>query len=72
MLQCACGWLCSALDQPHLDSTTSHWPRSEVLEGANELRIMLCRPKEGGGERSSTSIVAACGIYMKACGPPGC
>lgn len=39
--------------------------RSEVLEGANELRIMLCRPKEASGERSSTSIVAACGIYMK-------
>lgn len=37
----------------------------EVLEGANELRIMLCRPKETSGERSSTSIVAACGIYMK-------
>ncbi|KAI7845712.1 hypothetical protein COHA_000826 [Chlorella ohadii] len=37
----------------------------EVLEGANELRIMLCRPKEASGERSSTSIVAACGIYMK-------
>ncbi|KAI3428718.1 hypothetical protein D9Q98_007542 [Chlorella vulgaris] len=35
----------------------------EVLPGASELRIMLCRPK--GAERSSTSIVAACGIYMK-------
>jgi hypothetical protein len=29
------------------------------------LRIMLCRPKESNGERSSSSIVAACGIYMK-------
>ncbi|EFN55137.1 expressed protein [Chlorella variabilis] len=38
----------------------------EVLEGASELRIMLCRPKEvGEGGRSSSSIVAACGIYMK-------
>ncbi|KAL4428126.1 hypothetical protein ABPG75_002215 [Micractinium tetrahymenae] len=36
----------------------------EVLEGASELRIMLCRPKQAGSERSS-SIVAACGIYMK-------
>lgn len=26
---------------------------------------MLCRPKESNGERSSSSIVAACGIYMK-------
>ena len=40
-------------------------PASEVLEGASELRIMLCRPKQTGGERSSSSIVAACGIYMK-------
>lgn len=38
----------------------------EVLEGASELRIMLCRPKGAAGtERSSSSIVAACGIYMK-------
>lgn len=37
----------------------------EVLEGASELRIMLCRPKETAGERSSSSIMAACGIYMK-------
>lgn len=37
----------------------------EVLEGASELRIMLCRPKQAGSERSSSSIVAACGIYMK-------
>ncbi len=36
-----------------------------MLEGASELRIMLCRPKEGTGERSSSSIIAACGIYMK-------
>lgn len=42
------------------------WPcRSEVLEGASELRIMLCRPRAAGGERSSSSIVAACGIYMR-------
>jgi hypothetical protein len=43
-----------------------------VLEGASELRIMLCRPKDNGvegaaGRSPSTSIVAACGIYMKVC-----
>lgn len=36
----------------------------ECLEGANELRILLCRQKHSG-ERQGTSIVAACGIYMK-------
>lgn len=43
----------------------------EVLEGASELRIMLCRPKQAGSERSSSSIVAACGIYMKVGGGGG-
>jgi hypothetical protein len=38
--------------------------RSDVLEGANELRIMLCRDKmvqSGGGWKRSTAIIAACG-----------
>lgn len=35
----------------------------EHLDGATELRILLCRPKNSG-DRSS-SIVAACGIYMR-------
>jgi hypothetical protein len=35
----------------------------EHLDGASELRILLCRPKPSG-ERGS-SIVAACGIYMR-------
>ena len=36
---------------------------SEHLDGAGELRILLCRPRPAG-ERGS-SIVAACGIYMR-------
>jgi hypothetical protein len=35
----------------------------EHLEGAGELRILLCKPKPAG-ERGS-SILAACGIYMR-------
>lgn len=35
----------------------------EHLDGAGELRILLCRPKPAG-ERGS-SIIAACGIYMR-------
>lgn len=58
----ACSYACVSPRLPSL-------PYSEVLEGANELRIMLCRPKETSGERSSTSIVAACGIYMKVGAP---
>ena len=50
---------------PHSRACRPALPASEVLEGASELRIMLCRPKQTGGERSSSSIVAACGIYMK-------
>lgn len=33
------------------------------MDGAGELRILLCRPKPPG-ERGS-SIVSACGIYMR-------
>eukprot|EP00887_Chlorella_sp_A99_P002540 scaffold6.g2540.t1 len=36
----------------------------EVLESASELRIMLCREKRSG-DKVGTSIVAACGIYMR-------
>lgn len=35
----------------------------EHLDGAAELRILLCRPKPAG-ERG-TSIISACGIYMR-------
>ncbi len=35
---------------------------SEVLEGATELRIMLCKEKRtAGSSRVGTSVVAACG-----------
>jgi hypothetical protein len=39
-------------------------PCSEVLEGANELRVMLCRDKlvqSGSGLKRGTSVIAACG-----------
>ena len=36
----------------------------ECLDGASELRILLCREKKNG-DKQGTSIVAACGIYMK-------
>lgn len=32
----------------------------EVLEGCNELRLMLCREKFQGNKRG-TSVIAACG-----------
>lgn len=35
----------------------------EHLDGASELRILLCRPKATGDRGSS--IVAACGIFMR-------
>lgn len=35
----------------------------EVLEGANELRLMLCKEKRSQG-RLGSSVVAACGIYV--------
>jgi hypothetical protein len=35
----------------------------EVLEGSNELRLMLCREKFQGTKRG-TSVIAACGIYV--------
>ncbi len=34
----------------------------EVLEGATELRLMLCREKRTG-TRVGTSVVAACGVF---------
>lgn len=34
----------------------------EVLEGANELRLILCRKSRPGS--SASPVVAACGIYM--------
>ncbi|KAF8069397.1 hypothetical protein HT031_001512 [Scenedesmus sp. PABB004] len=39
----------------------------EVMEGANELRVMLCRDKlvqSGGGTKRGTSVIAACGIFV--------
>lgn len=41
----------------------------EVLEGATELRLMLCREKRTG-TRVGTSVIAACGAprnFMKSC-----
>lgn len=35
----------------------------EVLEGATELRLMLCREKLQG-TRKGTAVIAACGIYV--------
>eukprot|EP00199_Chlamydomonas_sp_CCMP681_P006267 CAMPEP_0119109010 /NCGR_PEP_ID=MMETSP1180-20130426/16759_1 /TAXON_ID=3052 ORGANISM="Chlamydomonas cf sp, Strain CCMP681" /NCGR_SAMPLE_ID=MMETSP1180 /ASSEMBLY_ACC=CAM_ASM_000741 /LENGTH=217 /DNA_ID=CAMNT_0007094703 /DNA_START=119 /DNA_END=772 /DNA_ORIENTATION=+ len=37
--------------------------RLEVLEGSNELRLMLCREKLSAGKRG-TAVIAACGIYV--------
>ena len=36
----------------------------EVLEGATELRLMLCREKRTG-TRVGTSVIAACGAPRK-------
>ena len=36
----------------------------DVLENANELRIMLCREKRSG-TRTGTSVIAACGEQPK-------
>jgi hypothetical protein len=33
-----------------------------VLEGATEVRIMLCKEKRSGGN-TGTSVVAACGAW---------
>lgn len=35
----------------------------EVLDGSNELRLMLCREKFSGSKRG-TSVIAACGIFV--------
>ena len=39
-------------------------PRSEVLDGSSELRIMVCCEKRSE-DKVKSSIVAACGIYMR-------
>lgn len=39
----------------------------DVLEGANELRVMLCRDKmvqSSSGQKRGTSVIAACGIFV--------
>lgn len=39
----------------------------DVLEGANELRVMLCRDKlvqSGSGQKRGTSVIAACGTLL--------
>ena len=39
---------------------------SEHYEGSGELRILLCQPKpKKQGEKASSIVLAACGIYMK-------
>ena len=40
------------------------WVCREVLEGATELRLMLCREKRTG-TRVGTSVIAACGAPRK-------
>jgi hypothetical protein len=49
---------------PHVALTSLHACIShgcrEVLEGANELRIMLCKEKFNGTKKG-TSVIAACG-----------
>jgi hypothetical protein len=39
----------------------------EHYEGSGELRILLCqpKPKKSPGEKQSSVVLAACGIYMK-------
>jgi len=48
---------------------TVSWDEQLALEhygGSGELRILLCQPKQKKeGERSSSVVLAACGIYMK-------
>jgi hypothetical protein len=39
---------------------SQHTARREVLEGSNELRLMVCREKITNG-RKGTAVVAACG-----------
>jgi hypothetical protein len=39
-----------------------------VLDGANELRVMLCRDKmvqSSSGQKRGTSVIAACGASRK-------
>ena len=40
------------------------WRRSEILEGAKELRIMLCRQRQTGS-KTGTSVIAACGAWRR-------
>eukprot|EP00775_Hariotina_reticulata_P011665 gene11665-11808_t len=53
-----------------VSGTAIQWNESmtlEVLEGANELRVMLCRDKivqGGSGPKRGTSVIAACGIFV--------
>jgi hypothetical protein len=47
----------------------------EVLEGANELRVMLCRDKivqGGSGPKRGTSVIAACGELQDLRDPSQC
>lgn len=37
----------------------------EVAEGANELRLMLCKEKVSPDGRKGVSVIAACGIFVK-------
>lgn len=37
--------------------------RLELIEGSNELRLMLCREKFQGNKKG-TSVIAACGIFV--------
>ena len=44
-----------------------HSPNSEILEGASELRLMLCKEKRvppGSSARAGTSVIAACGEFF--------
>jgi hypothetical protein len=36
----------------------------EILNNSTELRLLLCREKEGNGKKS-TNVVTACGIFVK-------
>ncbi len=53
----------------------SRGARREVLEGANELRIMLCKDKvvtTANGQKKGTSVIAACGACGTATGGACC
>eukprot|EP00798_Chlamydomonas_sp_ICE-L_P000617 gene617-2048_t len=49
-----------------LDGETITWGeemRLELLNGSNELRLMLCREKFLG-QKKGTAVISACGIYV--------